>query len=90
MWHWRDIINGAMRLQSRNALGQAGLLIGREHLVRMDLPGEIPRIELDDWRSAVSRLPAPATAAVEALGDHGAAIVLNQPAQPYIPVVPAE
>ena len=33
MWHWRDIMNGAMRLQSQNALGQAGLLIGREHLV---------------------------------------------------------
>jgi uncharacterized protein len=90
MWHWRDILDGAMRLQSQNALGQAGLLIGPEHLVRMDIANEILRIELDDWRSAVSRLPAPATAAVEALGDHVAAIFLNQPAQPYIPVVLAE
>jgi patatin-like phospholipase/acyl hydrolase len=90
MWQWRDILNGAMRLQSQNALGQAGLLIGPEHLVRMDLPMETPRIELDDWRSAVSCLPAPAAAAVEASGDRVAAIFLGQPAQPYMPVVLAE
>lgn len=90
MWHWRDILNGVMRLQSQSALGQAGLLIGPEHLVRMDLPKETPRIELDDWRSAVFCLPAPAAAAVEASGDRVAAIFLGQPAQPYTPVVLAE
>ncbi|MER9351674.1 hypothetical protein NKI61_00050 [Mesorhizobium sp. M0514] len=26
IWHWREIISAAMRLQSQNALGQAGLL----------------------------------------------------------------
>jgi hypothetical protein len=87
MWHWRDILNGAMRLQSQNALGQAGLLIGPEHLVRMDLPKEIP---LDDWRSAVSCLPATAAAAVEASGDRVAAIFLGRPVQPYISRVLAE
>src|SRR5262249_302092 len=31
MWHWKDIMSGAMRLQSHCAIGQAGLLVGPEH-----------------------------------------------------------
>jgi patatin-like phospholipase/acyl hydrolase len=87
MWHWRDIINGAMRLQSQNALGQAGLLIGPEHLVRIDVPKDIPKIELDDWRSAVALLPRPASAAVSTLGDLIASLFLSSPATPYTPVI---
>jgi uncharacterized protein len=87
MWHWRDILNGAMRLQSQNALGQAGLLIGPEHLVRIDVPKEIPKIELDDWRTATALLPAPAAAAIQDLGDRLAAMFLGEPATPYVPVV---
>ena len=34
LWYWRDIISSAMHLQSQNALGQAGLLIGRDQLIR--------------------------------------------------------
>ena len=85
MWHWRDIINGAMRLQSQNALGQAGLLIGPERIVRIDLPKTVPVIELDDWRSAVGLLPAPAEDAVRAAGDRVAEIFLRQPAAPMRP-----
>jgi len=87
IWHWRDIINGAMRLQSQNALGQAGLLIGPEHLVRIDVPKEIPRIELDDWQAAVALLPAPAGAAVAAAGDRIASMFLTDVATAYVPVV---
>lgn len=86
MWHWRDILNAAMRLQSQNALGQAGLLIGPEHLMRIDVPNDIPKIELDDWRSARALLPAPAAAAVQALGDRLAAMFLANSATPYAPV----
>jgi patatin-like phospholipase/acyl hydrolase len=86
MWHWRDIINGAMRLQSQNALGQAGLLIGPERLMRIDVPKEIPIIELDDWRSAVGLLPAPAAAAVGGSGDRVAGMFLAAPVIPYIPI----
>src|SRR5207244_2324882 len=53
MWQWRDIITAAMRLQSQNALGQAGLLIGRENLLRIDLPPDFPAIDLDDWQMSV-------------------------------------
>jgi uncharacterized protein len=87
MWHWCDIINGAMRLQSQNALGQAGLLIGPERIIRIDLPRMVPTIELDDWRSAVDLLPAPATEAVTAVGDGVADMFLGARAQSYTPVV---
>jgi hypothetical protein len=30
---WKEIISSAMHLQSQNATGQAGLLIGRDHLI---------------------------------------------------------
>lgn len=87
MWHWRDIINGAMRLQSQNALGQAGLLIGPERIMRIDLPKTVPIIELDDWRSAVDLLPGPAAAAVEADDERVAEMFLREPADLYVPLV---
>ena len=87
MWHWKDIIRGAMRLQSQNALGQAGLLIGPERMIRIDVPKELPRIELDDWRAAVDCLPNAASAAVEQAGDRIAAMFLSEPAEPYEPLV---
>ena len=87
MWHWRDIINGAMRLQSQNALSQAGLLIGPEQIMRIDLPKTVPAIELDDWRSAINLLPTPAADAVQSMGDRAAAMFLHDPATPYVPVV---
>jgi patatin-like phospholipase/acyl hydrolase len=87
MWHWRNIMSGAMRLQSQNALGQAGLLVGRDHLVRVDVPKKIPTIELDDWRSAVEHLPPAAFAAAESVADQIATMFLDRPAAPYLPVV---
>ena len=53
LWHWKEVISSAMRLASQNALGQAGLLIGRDQLVRIDAPlmPDNP-IELDDYYRA--------------------------------------
>jgi hypothetical protein len=87
IWHWRDIINGAMRLQSQNALGQASLLISPENLVRIDVPKEVPRIELDDWRAAIARLPIPAAAAVASVGDRIASMFLAEPVAAYVPIM---
>lgn len=57
IWHWKEIISSAMRLQSQNALGQAGLLIGRDHLLRVDGEPMQDAIELDDYRRAASEIP---------------------------------
>ncbi|MCK8780860.1 patatin-like phospholipase family protein [Rhizobium sp. NTR19] len=57
IWHWKQIISSAMRLQSQNALGQAGLLIGRDRLLRVDGDPMPDAIELDDYCRAASELP---------------------------------
>ena len=85
MFAWMDIIYAAMRLQSVNALGQAGLLIGADRVVRVDAPESLGSIQLDDWTSAVARLPNAATAAVEKLGDSVASAFLSNCATPYRP-----
>ena len=58
LWHWREIVSSAMHLSSQNALGQAGLLVGRDRLVRLNsplLPGGA--IGLDDVKRAKAELP---------------------------------
>lgn len=58
VWHWKEIISSAMRLQSQNALGQAGLLVGRERILRLDGPSmKTDPIALDDYDRSVSELP---------------------------------
>jgi Patatin-like phospholipase len=90
MFQWRDIISGAMRLQSQNALGQAGLLIGPENLIRVEPPPEVGLIELDDWYMAVERLPAAAATALDSFGSHIAAELLHRRAEPYSPFINME
>ena len=58
LWHWRKIIDSAMHLQSQNAIGQAGLLIGRDQFIRLNAPAmpDDP-IMLDDYERASAELP---------------------------------
>jgi len=86
--HWHDIIYAAMRLQSQSALGQAGLLVGRENLLRIDVPSTAPKIALDDWLSATKLLPPLAEAAVAANGDLIREKFLSDTVAPYSPVIP--
>jgi len=58
----------AMKAQSHNALGQAGLLVGRDHLLRIDAPESNKPIEMDDVRKAISELPNIARALADASG----------------------
>lgn len=70
IWHWREIISAAMRLQSQNALGQARLLVGPERLLRLDgKPMKDDPIGLDDFERASQELPAIAEALVDANAD---------------------
>jgi patatin-like phospholipase/acyl hydrolase len=70
LWHWRKIIESAMHLQSQNAIGQAGLLIGRNQLIRLNAPSmpEAP-IMLDDYGRARSELPPIAAGLVTEFGN---------------------
>ena len=87
---WRDIISAAMRFQSLSALGQAGLLIGRDRVTRIDLPETGQPIELDDWCGARAALPIAAADALDRCGAHVAPTFLNDPASSYRPSAVAE
>ena len=54
-----------MHLQSQNALGHAGLLIGRERLLRLSSAPSLTPIALDDFERARDELPAQAKRLVE-------------------------
>lgn len=70
LWHWRDIISSAMHLQSQNANGQAGLLIGRDQLIRLNAPSMPSHpIALDDYERASTELPPIANRLVDLHGD---------------------
>ena len=86
IWAWRDVIFAAMRLQSQNAVGQAGLLIGADRIVRIDAPTSETKIEMDDWRRAVEELPGAAKAAIDEMGPEVAARFLHEPAVAYEPI----
>lgn len=55
-WHWRDTLDYMSQLQSHNAIGQAGLLIGRQNITRMNPELSSP-ISMDDFVTAKDRLP---------------------------------
>ena len=65
MFQWRKIIKSAMHLQSQNALGQAGLLVGRERMLRLTAAPSPTPIALDDFVRASSELPVQAKRLVE-------------------------
>ena len=85
IWAWRKIVESAMHLQSSNAIGQAGLLIGRNRITRVD-PGAIGQeIELDDWSKAIDILPEAAEKAAAVLGSGVSDAVLAQRVERYRP-----
>lgn len=57
-----------MAAQSHNALGQAGLLLGRDLITRIDGPETTELVDLTDVRRAVRELPGIARTLVDGLG----------------------
>ena len=84
---WRRIFDAAMRLQSLNALGQAGLLIGADRIIRVTAPTSGSQIQMDDWSRAVSELPSSAESALDELGEVISKMFLSDPANRYEPIV---
>jgi patatin-like phospholipase/acyl hydrolase len=84
LFDWYEIISSAMHLQSQNATGQAGLLIGRDQLLRLNAP-PMPNnpIDLDDYRRAKSELRP---IAAQLVSTHAQTIqdrFLVEPAEPF-------
>jgi patatin-like phospholipase/acyl hydrolase len=82
---WRDVMRAAMRAQSLNALGQAYLLLGKDHVMRVDAPESANAIALDDYLRAREELPNMARSLVEGAGREIQRVFLGEPAQAYAP-----
>ena len=65
IFQWRSIFDRASDLNNQNVLGQAGLLIGRDQLLRLDADLKGDSIELDDYSKAITILPKLATSLVD-------------------------
>ena len=58
MFGWRKVLEYSSYLNSKNVIGQAGLLIGRDNLLRINGEKYIDNaIDLDDYNEAFSLLP---------------------------------
>ena len=86
MVHWKNIIDAAMYFQSVTAVNQAGLLIGRDLVTRLDRPDGSEPIDLDDWEAAKELLPGEAKKVVHDNSCHLAETFLTKPVVPFTPL----
>ena len=82
-FQWREIIYVAMHYQSLTAVNQAGLLIGRDKVTRLDRPAGAERVDLDDWEKARGLLPEEALAVAEQYANQISETFLTETASPF-------
>jgi len=87
LFQWRKIMNASMHLQSLNARGQAGLLIGADKITRLSPRPPQKKIEMDDWLAAKEYLPTEAEFCLHEVGDSIAKQFLQSPVEPYEPLI---
>ena len=68
--HWKNILEVAMYFQSVTAVNQAGLLIGRDRVTRLDRPDGAEPIGMDDWMRAKEFLLGEARAIARSNGNY--------------------
>lgn len=82
---WVKVIFAAMSLQSQNAIGQAGLLIGRNKIVRVDPDDEFGFIKMDDYRRSSELFPDHAKNKVEINGERIKEMFFGEEIERYEP-----
>ena len=75
-----------MHYQSLTAVNQAGLLIGRDKVTRLDRPEGAERVDLDDWVKARELLPDEARAVAEQHANQISETFFARTAVPYEPL----
>lgn len=80
------LLEAGMEAQAQNALGQAGLLIGRTNLMRIDATDLVPKISMDDFDASIHRLPMKADELLEKYGEEIYANFLYGLAMDYEPI----
>ena len=81
-FQWREIIYVAMHYQSLTAVNQAGLLLGRDMVLRLDRPKGGELIDLDDWKKASQLLPSEAVQIATQHAEHAATTFFAERATP--------
>ena len=80
---WREIIYVAMHYQSLTAVNQAGLLLGRDKVTRLDRPENAEPIDLDDWLKARELLPDEALTVAQENAERITGTFLKNTAVPF-------
>ena len=83
-WAFMRSFNAAARAQSRNALGQAYLLVGKNNVTRIDVPESDSPIAMDDVSRSVRELPLVARSLVEGAGHHIERVFLDGRVEKFI------
>jgi patatin-like phospholipase/acyl hydrolase len=83
-WVFMRSFNAAARAQSKNALGQTYLLVGKNNVIRIDAPETDTQIELDDTRRSLRELPLTARSLVEGSGHHVEGLFLRDKTDTFI------
>lgn len=87
-WAFLRAFNAASRAQSRNALGQAYLLIGKTNVVRIEPPESDTPIALDDVPRSLRELPLVARSLAEGSGHLVDAVFLQDVVAKFVPCPP--
>lgn len=83
-WAFLRSFNAAARAQSRNALGQAYLLVGKNNVTRIDVPESDKPIAMDDVQRSVRELPMMARGLIEGAGHHIERMFLDSAVDQFI------
>jgi patatin-like phospholipase/acyl hydrolase len=83
--HWAvRAFSAASRAQSKNALGQAYLLVGKDNVLRIDVPESDSPIPMDDVARSLKELPEIARALVEGSGHRVEGIFLQDHVDTFV------
>jgi len=83
-WAFLRAFNAAARAQSKNALGQAYLLAGKNNVLRIEPPESDRPIGLDDTARALRELPLVARSLAESSGHHVETLFLQGEVDPFV------
>jgi uncharacterized protein len=76
--------SAAARAQSKNALGQAFLLVGKPNVMRIDPPESDRAIAMDDVARSIRDLPEVARSLAEGSGDHVNSLFFGEQVEPFV------
>lgn len=83
-WAFMRSFNAAARAQSKDALGQAFLLVGKNNVIRIDVPESDNQIALDDVGRSLRELPLAARSHVEGSGHRVETMFLQDRVNPFL------